>query len=168
MMTDKNQIRTFNVTYELYGRSVGKMRNEVNGRQIEPSIEPEFNMASDEAGFHGGEGSAPLPLAYFCTGLVTCLMTQIRAFAKRLRINLDGVDVDAVIKWQASSEGGNPYEATPVQFLLDVDMKTNASLEDQTRLLEAAKKGCFIEATLANPIPVNHRIKLGQDFIEVD
>ena len=89
---------TFNVTYELHGRSVGKMRNEVTGRQVEPSIEPEFNMASDEAGFHGGDGSAPLPLAYFCTGLITCLMTQIRAFSKRLEIKLEGVDVQATIK----------------------------------------------------------------------
>ena len=160
--------KTFNVTYELHGRSVGKMRNEVTGRQVEPSIEPEFNMASDEAGFHGGDGSAPLPLAYFCTGLVTCLMTQIRAFSKRLGIKLEGVDVQATIKWKATSEGHNPYEAFPVNFLLDVDMDSDASLEDQTRLLEAAKKGCFIEATLANPIPVNHRIKQGEDFVEVD
>jgi len=157
---------TFNVTYELHGRSVGKMRNEVTGRQVEPSIEPEFNMASDEAGFHGGDGSAPLPLAYFCTGLITCLMTQIRAFSKRLEIKLEGVDVQATIKWKATSEGRNPYEASPVNFLLDMD--SDASLEDQTRLLEAAKKGCFIEATLANPIPVNHRIKQGEDFVEVD
>jgi len=142
------------------------MRNEVTGRQVEPSIEPEFNMASDEAGFHGGDGSAPLPLAYFCTGLITCLMTQIRAFSKRLEIKLEGVDVQATIKWKATSEGRNPYEASPVNFLLDMD--SDASLEDQTRLLEAAKKGCFIEATLANPIPVNHRIKQGEDFVEVD
>ena len=87
-MSDQGDLKTFNVTYELHGRSVGKMRNEVTGRQVEPSVEPEFNMASDEAGFHGGDGSAPLPLAYFCTGLVTCLMTQIRAFSKRLRIDL--------------------------------------------------------------------------------
>ncbi len=159
---------TFNVTYELHGQSVGKMRNEVTGRQVEPSIEPEFNMASDEAGFHGGDGSAPLPLAYFCTGLITCLMTQIRAFSKRLGIKLEGVDVQATIKWKATSEGRNPYEASPVNFLLDVDMDSDASLEDQTRLLEAAKKGCLIEATLANPIPVNHRIKQGEDFVEVD
>ena len=159
---------TFNVTYELHGRSVGKMRNEVTGRQVEPSIEPEFNMASDEAGFHGGDGSAPLPLAYFCTGLITCLMTQIRAFSKRLEIKLEGVDVQGTIKWKATSEGRNPYEASPVNFLLDVDMDSDASLEDQTRLLEAAKKGCFIEATLANLIPVNHRIKQGEDFVEVD
>lgn len=164
----ETKTNTVNVTYEVSGKSVGKMRNEITGRQVEPTLEPEFHMATDEAGFHGGEGSAPLPLAYFCTGLVACLMTQIRAFAKRLRIDLKGVDVRATIKWKAVSEGRNPYETAPVQFLLDVDMDSDASLEDRTRLLEAAKKGCFIEATLANPIPVHHRIKQGEDFVAVD
>jgi len=168
MVEGQDDPKTFNVTYELHGRSVGKMRNEVTGRQVEPSVEPEFNMASDEAGFHGGEGSAPLPLAYFCTGLVTCLMTQIRAFSKRLRIDLKGVNVKATIKWKATSQGRNPYEAVPVNFLLDVDMDSTASLEEKTRLLEAAKKGCFIEATLANPIPVNHRIKQDESYVKID
>ena len=163
-----NKINTFNVTYEVCGRSVGKMRNEVTGRQVEPTVEPEFSMATDEAGFHGGDGSAPLPLAYFCTGLVACLMTQIRAFAKRLRIDLKGVDVQATIRWQGTSEGRNPYESAPVEFSLDVDMDSDASLEDRTRLLEAAKKGCFIEATLANPIPVRHRLREGGDFVAID
>lgn len=61
-----------------------------------------------------------------------------------------------------------PYESAPVGFLLDVDMDSDASFEDQTRLLEAAKKGCFIEATLANPIPVHHRIERDGEFVEVD
>ena len=132
------ETKIVNVTYEVRGTSVGKMRNEITGRQIEPTVEPEFHMATDEAGFHGGDGTARLPLAYFCTGLVACLMTQIRAFAKRLRIDLKGVDVQATIKWKAVAEGRNQYESAPVGFLLDVDMDSDASLEDQTRLLEAA------------------------------
>ena len=164
----ETKINTVNVTYEVSGKSVGKMRNEITGRQIEPSVEPEFHMATDEGGFHGGEGTAPLPLAYFCTGLVACLMTQIRAFAKRMRIDLSGVDVKATIKWKAVSEGRGPYESAPVEFSLDVDMDSDASFEDQSRLLEAAKKGCFIEATLANPIPVRHRLRRDGEFISVD
>lgn len=163
-----DQTKTINVTYEVRGTSVGKMRNEITGRQVEPSVEPEFHMATDEAGFHGGEGTAPLPLAYFCTGLVACLMTQIRAFAKRMRIDLKGVDVTATIKWKAVSQGRDPYESAPVAFELDVDMDSDASMEDRTRLLEGAKKGCFIEATLANPIPVHHRFKEDGAFVTID
>ena len=37
-------------------------------------------MASDEYGFHVGDGTAPLPIAYFIAGLTSCLMTQMRDF----------------------------------------------------------------------------------------
>ena len=168
MTDDQNLKKTFNVTYEVSGRSVGKMRNEIRGRQTEPSIEPEFEMATDEAGFHDGEGSAPLPLAYFCTGLVACLMTQIRAFSKRMRIETGDVNVNAVIKWTATMEGRNPYKSLPKEFLLDIDLDSSASLDDQKRLIEASKEGCFIEATLANPIPVHHRLKDEDSYLPID
>jgi hypothetical protein len=47
-------------------------------------------------------------------------------------------------------------------------MESDASMEDRTRLREAAKKGCFIEATLANPIPVYHRLKDDGAFVAID
>ena len=43
-----------------------------------------------------------------------------------------------------------------------------ASFEEQKRLLDAAQKGCFVEATLANPIPVNHRLMIDGDFKDAD
>ena len=95
-------------------------------------------------------------------------MTQIRAFAKRMRIDLKGVDVTATINWKAVSQGRDPDESAPVAFELDVDMELDASMEDRTRVLEAAKKGCFIEATLANPIPVHHRLKEDGAFVVID
>lgn len=168
MADENNSTKIFNVTYEVSGQSVGKMRNEIRGRQVEPSVEPEFEMATDEAGFHGGEGTAPLPLAYFCTGLVACLMTQIRAFSKRMRIDTGNVQVNAVIKWTATMEGRNPYKSRPKEFLLDIDLDSSASLDDQKRLIEAAKEGCFIEATLANPIPVHHRLKEEDSYLPID
>ena len=168
MNDQKTSTKTFVVRYEVQGRSVGKMRNEISGRQVEPSIEAEFDMATDEAGFHGGEGSAPLPLSYFCTGLVACLMTQIRAFAKRMRIDLQDVSVRADIQWEATMEGRNPYKSRPVKFLLDIDLVSSASFEEQKKLIEAAKEGCFVEATLANPIPVQHRLKQNGELVPID
>lgn len=164
----KQKPKGFVVKYEVQGRSVGKMRNEITGRQVEPTIEPTFEMATDEAGFHGGEASAPLPLAYFCTGLVACLMTQIRAFSKKMRIDLQDVSINAEIQWEATFEGRNPYKSRPSNFLLDIDLVSSASFEDQQRLIDAAKEGCFIEATLANPIPVNHRLKKDGDYVPID
>ena len=58
------------------------------------------------------------PLAYFCTSFIGCLMTQIRAFSKRL--------------------------------------------------LDAVQKGHFAEVTLANPIPVKHRLMVNCAFVDAD
>ena len=58
-----NAIKSFDVVLEAEGKSSGKMRNEVIvtlGRDGST-----FDMATDESSIHGGEDSAPPPLAYF-------------------------------------------------------------------------------------------------------
>ena len=91
-------------------------------------------------------------------------MTQIRAFSKRLSIPIGNVEVRARLHWEGAQEGNDPYVTQPVGFSLDVDLATEASTEDQHRLLEAAKKGCFIEQTLAKGLIVDHRLKIGDDW----
>ncbi len=168
-MADDKQ-STFDVVCEMEATSVGKMRTEVDARLVvgpldAPMYEHRFEMASDEGAFHGGADSAPPPLAFFCTGLVTCLMTQIRAFAKRLRVPVGDVKVTADIKWEGRHAGRNPYTAHPVHFRLDIDLDSEASVDDQKRVLDAAELGCFVEATLANPVPVEHRLKNGDAWL---
>jgi len=58
-------------------------------------------MASDEDGFHGGDGTAPLPLAYLAMGTTSCLMTQFRAFAKRLCLTVSDVEMAYGFRWEA-------------------------------------------------------------------
>ncbi len=69
------------VTFTCEGRAVGKMRNELDVAMTAPMVE-RFSIATDEGPFHGGDASAPPPLAHFVAGLTGCIMTQIRAFAK--------------------------------------------------------------------------------------
>ena len=52
-------------------------------------------------------------------------------------------------------------------FSFDIDPDSDASTDDQLRLIEAAKKGCFIDQTLAVANHVGHRLKAGDDRIEV-
>lgn len=167
----KSQQTSFDVVCEMEAKSVGKMRTEVDARMVvgpldSPMYEHHFEMASDEGSFHGGADSAPPPLAFFCTGLVTCLMTQIRAFAKRVRVPVGDVKVSADIKWEGRQTGRAPYTAHPIHFRLDIDLDTDASLDDQRRVLSAAELGCFVEATLANPVPVEHRLRDGESWID--
>ena len=119
-----------------------------------------YELATDEGPFHGGDGTAPPPLALFTAALTGCIMTQIRAFSRRLRIPIGSVSVQARLHWRGEQSGVDPYVTAPVGFDLDIDLDSNATEADQRRLLEASKTGCFIEQTLAQGLTVGHRLKL--------
>lgn len=94
-------------------------------------------------------------------------MTQIRAFARRLNIPIDGVSVKARFEWQGGQTGRQPYVTAPRLFGFDIDIDSDASTADLVRLVEAAKRGCFIDQTMAVANEVGHRLKTGADWIEV-
>ena len=52
------------VQFNCTGTAVGKMRNELAVEMVRPFHES-FALASDEGAFHGGDASAPPPLALF-------------------------------------------------------------------------------------------------------
>lgn len=155
--------KEFELVFEGVGTSSGKMRNDI--RVEWPGMEESFDLATDEGPFHGGDGTAPPPLALFTAALTGCLMTQIRAFAKRMKVPLEGVEVRARLHWRGEQEGTEPYVTHPVGFDLDVEMDSAAPLEDRLALLQAAKKGCFIEQTLAQGLAVGHRLRDGEDWV---
>jgi len=76
------------VTFKCAGNATGKMRNDLDVRMVEP-FEEQFTLATDEGPFHGGDATAPPPLALFVGGLTGCIMTQLRAFAKRMDVIID-------------------------------------------------------------------------------
>ena len=148
----------FDVIFRGEGTASGRMRNDIS---VEFSTMKEsFELATDEGAFHGGEGSAPPPLALFTAALVGCVMTQIRAFSKRLKIPIGQVKVNATLHWEGRQRGREPYVTAPVGFALEIDLDSPAAAEDQLRLLAAAKAGCFIEQTLKQGIEVGHRLKI--------
>ena len=148
--------KRFDVIFEGVGRSNGKMRNDISVEW--PMMKESFELATDEGPFHGGDGTAPPPLALFTAALTGCLMTQIRAFSKRLKIEIRNVEVRARLHWEGEQEANEPYVTNPVGFSLDVTLDTDAGAQDQHRLLDAAKKGCFLEQTLAKGLIVDHRL----------
>ena len=156
------ETKRFDVIFKGTGRASGKMRNDISVEW--PMMKESFELATDEGPFHGGDGTAPPPLALFTAALTGCLMTQLRAFARRMKIELNGVEVNAHLHWEGTQEGNAPYVTGAVGFDLDIDLDTDASPEDQHALLQAAKKGCFIEQSLAQGVNVGHRLKIGDDW----
>lgn len=160
-----SQNSSFNVIIRCNGVATGKMRNETRIDIVEPFTES-HELASDEGPFHGGDGSAPPPLTYFVGGFVTCLMTQIRAFAKRFKIRLDRLNIDAEFSWKGISEPGRPYKAEPVGIRMDIEIASESPEREIVDLINAAKEGCFVEAIISDRIPVTHRLKTSAGWLD--
>ena len=153
------------VTFKCAGNATGKMRNDLDVRMVEP-FEEQFTLATDEGPFHGGDATAPPPLALFVGGLTGCIMTQLRAFAKRMDVIIDDLQVETTVKWKWMPKG-RIYETEPESFEIDILLSSPSETKRQIELVNAAKKGCFIEQTLSVPNPITHRIKTEQGFINV-
>lgn len=153
------------VTFKCAGNATGKMRNDLDVRMVEP-FEEQFTLATDEGPFHGGDATAPPPLALFVGGLTGCIMTQLRAFAKRMDVIIDDLQVETTVKWKWMPKG-RIYETEPESFDIDILLSSPSETKRQIELVNAAKKGCFIEQTLSVPNTITHRIKTDQGFINV-
>lgn len=152
------------VVFECQGQATGKMRNDLEVQMNSPMLET-FTLATDEGPFHGGDATAPPPLALFVGGLTGCLMTQIRAFAKRLKVDLRDLKVETRVEWQWTPTG-RTYETAPKSFEIDVLIDSGSPQEDVLILIAAAKKGCFIEQTLGQTNVVRHRLKTADGYID--
>lgn len=145
------------VVFTCSGQATGKMRNDLKVKMVEP-MEEEFTLATDEGPFHGGDASAPPPLALFIGGLTGCIMTQLRAFAKRMDVEITDLQVDCKIAWQWTPKD-RIYETAPKSFELDILIDSPNPIEEQVALVQAARKGCFIEQTLGQSNKITHRLK---------
>lgn len=166
MSTDLDSMpQTAQVQFNCTGTAVGKMRNELAVEMVQPFHES-FQLASDEGSFHGGDASAPPPLALFVAGLTGCLMTQIRAFAKRLGVTLADLKVETRVIWDWQ-KAGRVYETAPRSFEIDVLIDSPDSFDKTVALVRAAQKGCFLEQTLGQQNTIRHRVLRGTDYVEI-
>jgi uncharacterized OsmC-like protein len=154
------------VQFNCTGTAVGKMRNELDVRMVQP-FEERFELATDEGPFHGGDATAPPPLALFVGGLTGCLMTQIRAFAKRLGVSLNDLTVNTRVQWDWASKG-QVYETAPKSFEIDILIDSDDPISDQVALVQAARQGCFIEQTLGQANRIIHKLKTPDGWMAVD
>ena len=154
------------VQFDCKGHATGKMRNDLEVMMKLPFEEGPLILATDEGSFHGGDASAPPPLALFVAGLTGCIMTQIRAFAKRLKVSLNDLDVETRVVWDWEAKG-RIYETGPRSFEIDVMIDSSDAVEKVVELINAAKKGCFLEQTLGQANTIRHRMKTPDGWVEV-
>ena len=154
------------VQFDARGTATGKMRNDLSVTMALPFAEGPWEMATDEGSFHGGDGTAPPPLALFVGGLTGCIMTQIRAFAKRMGVKLSDLRVETRVQWDWEAKG-RIYETAPRGFEIDVLMDSPNTQAEVAALIAAAKKGCFIEQTLGRTNTIRHRLKTAEGWVDV-
>jgi len=154
------------VRFDCSGVAVGKMRNDLTVTMKLPFEEGPFELATDEGSFHGGDATAPPPLALFVGGLTGCIMTQIRAFAKRLRVSLNDLKVETRVQWDWQAKG-KVYETAPHSIEIDVLIDSDDPQDRVIELIETAKKGCFIEQTLGQSNTIRHRMKTDDGWLDV-
>lgn len=152
------------VQFDCKGRAVGKMRNELDVTMKLPFEEGPFVLATDEGSFHGGDASAPPPLALFVGGLTGCIMTQIRAFAKRMKVSLNDLTVETRVVWDWEAKG-KVYETGPKSFEIDIFIDSDDPMDQQLALVAAAQKGCFLEQTLGRANTITHRLKTDDGWV---
>lgn len=154
------------VVFHCTGTATGKMRNELDVRMVAP-MQERFTLASDEGPFHGGDATAPPPLALFVGALTGCLMTQLRAFARRTGVTLTGLQVETRVEWDWQATG-RVYETAPKSFEIDVLIDSDDPLEAQSALVRAARRGCFIEQTLGQANAITHKLRTDSGWVAVD
>lgn len=164
-MTIDQPTEPLTVTFTCRGEATGKMRNDLAVSMTEP-FEEHFTLATDEGPFHGGDASAPPPLALFVGGLTGCIMTQLRAFAKRMGVTIEDLCVETTVRWRWMPKD-KIYETAPQSFDIDIFLTSPNPFEDQVALVTAAKKGCFVEQTLTRANTITHRIRTDQGFVRV-
>ena len=156
--------KSFTLKFTGNATNKGSMRNDIDVSF--ESMNESFKLATDEGAFHGGKGTAPPPLALFTASLCGCIMTQIRAFGKKLKIEVSEIEIDASMEWQGEILEEGPYKASCDGYSLDIDIISEEPIERKKELLEAAINGCFIEASL-KPGIVKHRLKDKQNWINI-
>ena len=156
--------KSFTLKFTGNATNKGSMRNDIDVSF--ESMNETFKLATDEGAFHGGKGTAPPPLALFTASLCGCIMTQIKAFGKKLKIEVNEIEIDASMEWQGEVLEEGSYKASCDGYNLDIDIISKEPIERKKKLLEAAINGCFIEASL-KPGIVKHRLKHKENWISV-
>lgn len=87
-------------------------------------------------------------------------MTQVRVFSRKMRIPIAAVTVDCRAHWRAMRDDLAPFPGLPVGFEMDVDVTTDESPERVAALVNAARRGCFVEQTLGQANAVTHRLRV--------
>ena len=152
------------IAFTRRGSATGRMRNEIEVAMVRPSGE-RSTLATGEGPFHGGDATAPPPLAPFVGGLSGCPVTQIHVSAKRLGVTVTGPDVECRAVWDWA-RAARVHETAPGSFAIDATLSSPDPLEAQRAPIDAAGRGCVSEQALGRANTVRRRLRTPDGFVD--
>ena len=152
------------LSIECHAESSGKMRNDI---RVTTTSGEGWDLATDEGPLLGGDATAPPPLALFVASLAGCLMTQIRMFARRLKIDVSTVRVDGVAKWVAITNERAPYTSESRGIELRITLHGEHTTNEARELVEAARLGCFVERSVEPATVIEHLLAVDEDWVRL-
>ncbi|MFW6422203.1 MAG: OsmC family protein [Candidatus Bipolaricaulota bacterium] len=115
----------------------------------------DFQLIADEPEHMGGSDEGPNPVEYLLAGLGSCLCIMARMTARKLRIDLDTVDVDVEgdidLRGMQGAEGVRPgFQHIRAELELEGDL----SEEEKQKVLEMVRLSCPVDDSLSHEVNV--------------
>jgi putative redox protein len=108
-----------------------------------------FRLTADETSGYGGGDAGPMPTEILVGALATCFALAIAHAARKRELELPDLTVHAE---SFRAEGEVRYE----RFLVEVESSYGSGLD---RLVEAAKRYCFVSRTLIHGAAIEYRVR---------
>ena len=83
-----------------------------------------------------------------------------------MKIQVTDLSVETKVTWNWKKVE-NIYETSPEKFEMDIYIDSSESIERVKALVEASKKGCFIEQTLSQKNKINHKLKIEDRWLDI-
>ncbi|GAA4873495.1 OsmC family protein [Pseudonocardia benzenivorans] len=111
-----------------------------------------FEVVSDEpTGVPGGSGTGPQPTELLLASIASCFTTAVAYSAAKRNVALSGLRVDVTGRYKGPS-----FDA----FRIDVHADAPQG-EELDKLVEAAKRVCYVTRTLASPPQLDYTTSSG-------
>jgi uncharacterized OsmC-like protein len=146
----------FPVTVVATAAPEGRLACRISSGMRAPFVD-DWSLATDEPRTQGGSGEAPPPLVLLGGALASCLSVQVRAFARRRRLDLPPASVEVAIDWTGHHRAP-VYRAEGRSVTAIVRLDTDDAPEAWTAHVTEAIEGCFVEALLSDRLTILHRV----------
>jgi uncharacterized OsmC-like protein len=138
------------------GKQIGTIR--VDARQMEQlrhEINCEgFTLTVNEPSKRGGTNLGLYPLGHFVTGAVACFLTNMAKAAILMNLKLDTMEITA----------RGHYDRGPARtftdFIYDVRLTGEETIENVTKLMYEAEERCFVHQTLKKALSLTSNMFL--------